>query len=98
VDPKHHIFSFSHSNIGISEEEHLEKERLKKEKSDQEVASAKRDAEAAVIAAALENMDPETEKVVSAVARRQERAMRKQYEDYYAKMEEKMVEMEATAA
>ena len=60
-----------------------------------EAASAARDAEAAEIAKALENMDPETEAVVNAVVRRQERAMRKQYEEYYQKAEAKMAELEA---
>lgn len=80
---------------GISQEEHDEKARLAKEKAEQEAASAARDAEAAEIAKALENMDPETEAVVNAVVRRQERAMRKQYEEYYQKAEAKMAELEA---
>ena len=49
--------------------------------------------EALEIAKALENMDPETEAVVNAVVRRQERAMRKQYEEYYQKAEAKMAEL-----
>ena len=43
----------------------------------------------------LENMDPETEAVVAAVVRRQERALRRQYEEYYENMDKKMTEMEA---
>jgi len=80
---------------GISQEEHDEKARLAKEKADAEAASAARDAEAAEIAKALENMDPETEAVVNAVVRRQERAMRKQFEEYYDKAGAKMTELEA---
>jgi len=79
---------------GMSEEEHMEKLRAEAEAQKAAEDSAQRDREAAQLTKMLQEMDPETEKVVAAVVRRQERAMKKKYEDYYAELEEKIRNME----
>jgi len=82
----------------ITEEEHIERLQQQEEARRKAEDSAARDREAAELTKMLENMDPETEKIVQAVVRRQERAMRRQYDDYYENMEEKVAAMEAQEA
>jgi len=82
-------------SVGMSQEDYDEKLRLEAEAKKHAEDSAQRDKEAAELTKMLENMDPETEAVVAAVVRRQERALRRQYEEYYENMDKKMTEMEA---
>ena len=70
-------------SLGLTLEEHNKREAEKAAKIRRERESAERDEEAKKLQDVLENMDPETERIVQAVVRRQERAMRKQYSEYY---------------
>jgi len=81
----------------ITEEQYQEKLRQEEEARRKAEESRKRDEEAQMLTKMLEDLDPDTEKVVGAVVRRQERAMRRQYDEHYQQMEDQVKEMEAKA-